>query len=503
MISNPSAPRLAAVLAVALSSVVAGPAAARRNGIQIAGCDGCHGQNSGSTITLTPDHDPIAPGDDVNFVATIAWPGVEVGGIYVPKPDLGTLGTSAGQGLTLSSGALTHTSPKAAAGDTVTFSFTWTAPDEPGSVLVGAYFVAGNNNGQYTGDSPGGGYLSFVWGCEPQTLYYDIDGDGHGTPAESAGDPGTLDSGTLVGCADQPPPPHYSALDDDCDDLVARVYPGAPERCNGEDDDCDGDIDEETEPEMLYPDLDGDGYYSTTPGDPVVGCLPLEGYADQPGDCAPTDPERHPDAEEVCNLYDDDCDGLTDEDSARPRCGEGRCSRVGPTCNAEDCIPGTPMTETCNGLDDDCDGEVDDGDLCAPGEQCLGIQCVLLEPTGDETGGSAGDGGGNGGSAPTSGSGESGGTGGGATQGGSSTDSNGGGTVGAAGEAGGSPATGGEPNLRGGTNTDDPAPEGTSGKSSGCAFGHERSSGAAGLGFLVALAVGGVRRRRRARSAIC
>jgi len=38
-----------------------------------------------------------------------------------------------------------------------------------------------------------------------------------------------------------------------------------------------------------------------------------DGWSVERGDCDDTDPERHPEADEVCNRIDDDCDGTTDE----------------------------------------------------------------------------------------------------------------------------------------------------------------------------------------------
>lgn len=37
-------------------------------------------------------------------------------------------------------------------------------------------------------------------------------------------------------------------VDEDCDDTVSSIYPGAPEACNYRDDDCDGDYDEDLNP---------------------------------------------------------------------------------------------------------------------------------------------------------------------------------------------------------------------------------------------------------------
>ncbi|MBM4372608.1 MAG: putative metal-binding motif-containing protein, partial [Deltaproteobacteria bacterium] len=128
------------------------------------------------------------------------------------------------------------------------------------------------------------------------------------------------------------------------------------------------------------PDSDGDG----TP-DPL--------------DCAPLDPRIHPDAEEVCNLLDDDCDGETDEDQGNLFCGIGECLAIVPACQAGapgSCVPLPSTAELCNGLDDDCDGSTDEDipDLTCgqgpctatvPGCTDQGVpKCVPLDVAGPE-----------------------------------------------------------------------------------------------------------------------
>jgi hypothetical protein len=352
---------------------------AHSRGIQASGCQSCHGSDLMAGVAVSADRASIEPGELVTFTATVTRAGARVGGIYVAEPTAGTLSTQSGEGLTLSARALTHTSPKAASGDNVIFTFHWQAPSTPGATELRVYALAANGNGNSTGDAPAQGVFPYTFGCTPRTLYFDADGDGHGA----------TDFAATLGCADQPPTVGYAPESDDCDDGHDQVFPGALERCNGRDDDCNGMIDDGAKPEELFPDPDGDGVYGGNPGASVIGCLPLAGYANQPGDCAPDDPARYPGATEVCNLFDDDCDGRVDE-YVRPRCGVGLCEREGPSCDAADCIAGTPRAETCNQLDDDCNGEPDDGELCGSGQACLGGECATLGDGGTGTGGTGG-----------------------------------------------------------------------------------------------------------------
>jgi hypothetical protein len=110
--------------------------------------------------------------------------------------------------------------------------------------------------------------------CDPATPDDDLDGDG-------------------------------SAVAEDCDDDDPAVHPGATEECNGVDDDCDGVTDPTT---AWWTDADGDGFGGAGGED----CEPPEGSVSQGGDCDDADAAVHPDATEVCNGIDDDCDGAVD-----------------------------------------------------------------------------------------------------------------------------------------------------------------------------------------------
>jgi hypothetical protein len=102
---------------------------------------------------------------------------------------------------------------------------------------------------------------------------------------------------------------------DDCNDDDAAINPSVPEICDGVDNNCDGEVDNAVDgvppvgAPTLYEDVDGDGY-----GAPLaeVRC-PADGWVAQSGDCDDADTSVNPDAEEVCDEKDNDCDDSIDE----------------------------------------------------------------------------------------------------------------------------------------------------------------------------------------------
>jgi len=205
--------------------------------------------------------------------------------------------------------------------------------------------------------------------------YADVDGDGYGSQTNF-----------VIDCM---PPPGYVATGNDCDDNNFNVNPGAPEICNGIDDDCDGFVDD-ADPSLsgtaiYYLDADLDGA-----GDPAIfiqSCNPVIGYVSNNSDCNDNDQNISPFAQEICNGVDDDCDGLIDDadpnlsggssiwyvdadmdGSGNPNITLLACSQptgyvnTGNDCNDNDPTVGEFAQEVCNGVDDDCDGLVDAAD---------------------------------------------------------------------------------------------------------------------------------------------
>ena len=137
------------------------------------------------------------------------------------------------------------------------------------------------------------------FGTDAVVWYVDMDGDGFGS-----------DSTTVTACA---MPLGYADNADDCHDGSMLAYPGGTEVCDGIDNDCDGetDGDDATDRVMWYLDADDDGF-----GDAGVGelaCEAPDGFVADDTDCDDTTDEAAPDAVEVCDGMDNDCNGMSDE----------------------------------------------------------------------------------------------------------------------------------------------------------------------------------------------
>ncbi|HEY8942718.1 MAG TPA: choice-of-anchor V domain-containing protein, partial [Polyangiaceae bacterium] len=372
------------VMATAVSSLlIANVAFARRTGIAAASCDGCHGSGMSTDVKIALSPAAFEPGDTVTTTITINALSGGSGGFYM-QANRGRFAAVQGQSTKiLSDLEVVHSAPKAASGGTVTFQLQWTAPSEPNGVLFQVWALAANGNGSQSGDAPGQANASAVFGCTGTRYYEDWDRDGFGD----------ADALSLLQCG---PVEGFAAEVGDCDQNDGMIHPGAAEQCNNRDDDCDGSVDEglSSGAMTLYEDKDGDGY-GILDGETktVTGCMKVAGFSPGRGDCDDRNPAMHPGANDVCNLFDDDCDTRVDE-GVRPRCGIGWCERLSPTCAMEDCVPGEPVAERCNALDDDCDGSVDNGEsLCGAGMVCRGGRCSEgTEPAGAgaSAGGSSG-----------------------------------------------------------------------------------------------------------------
>ncbi len=133
-------------------------------------------------------------------------------------------------------------------------------------------------------------------------VYVDADGDGFG-------ESGMVTQACFQGRG-------FAPVAGDCDDQNAAIFPGAAEVCNDIDDDCDtlvDDADDSLDPAArrpLYRDQDADGFGRAD--DMVMGCALTEGRALRAGDCNDTDGQINPDAAEICDGIDNDCDQAID-----------------------------------------------------------------------------------------------------------------------------------------------------------------------------------------------
>ena len=132
--------------------------------------------------------------------------------------------------------------------------------------------------------------------AEDASIWYaDTDGDGFGDI-----------NATTRACE---PPSGYGSDSADCDDADSAIHPSATELCDGVDNNCDGETDEDAavDASTWYSDADEDGW-----GDPdstTLACEQPTGFLDDASDCDDGDPLVYPGASERCDGKDTDCDG--------------------------------------------------------------------------------------------------------------------------------------------------------------------------------------------------
>lgn len=330
-------------------------AQAYSTGVVVPGC-GCHNGGTVPEVKLLTPNDLPSPGETITLSVVIQAVNGNAGGFFLQQLDGGgTLMAGAGTRQPMPN-QIVHSMPGRAMGNEVRFDVQWTAPTSPGGAYFQVYAVSANGSGAPTGDNFGSGALGVAVGCsKPADTYYsDSDKDGVGSAK----------NGVRPGCAAILPLVGWATADGDCDENRAEVNPRMPEVCNMRDDDCDGKVDEGVENALVYPDFDEDGY-----GDPngtAGNNCGKRGFAPNHSDCDDHDKTKNPAATEICNGYDDNCNGQVDE-QVRPSCGVGTCATRSVTCDPADCEPGTPEAEVCDLLDNDCDGKVDEGLGCASG----------------------------------------------------------------------------------------------------------------------------------------
>jgi hypothetical protein len=129
-----------------------------------------------------------------------------------------------------------------------------------------------------------------------------------------------------------------------------------------------------------YADNDGDGFGT---GEAVNVCINQSGYARFAGDCDDEDANIHPEQDEICDGFDNNCDETVDDDAidapiwAIDADGDGfgsentetfltACTQpAGYVADTTDCDDGEASVnpneiEVCDGLDNDCNETIDD-----------------------------------------------------------------------------------------------------------------------------------------------
>ncbi|MBX7148726.1 hypothetical protein K1X76_06530 [bacterium] len=222
--------------------------------------------------------------------------------------------------------------------------------------------------------------------CSSLAAYYrDVDGDSYGT-----GTPVLLCS----------PRAGYTVREGDCNDADSFAYTSvADESCDGHDNNCNGEVDEN------FPDSDGNGIkdcldvercdgvdndgngevdegFSDIDGDGIKDCADVETCdgLDNDGDGSVDEGFADADGDGIANCMDrETCDGIDNNGNGQTDEGFGDVDHDG----IADCVD----TEECDGFDNNNSGQIDEGFPDADGDQiadCVDVEiCDGLDNNGD------------------------------------------------------------------------------------------------------------------------
>ena len=204
------------------------------------------------------------------------------------------------------------------------------------------------------------------------TFCPDFDGDRFGDPG------GPVETCTA--------PVGYVSNCDDCNDEDSTIKPTADEICDDVDNDCNDHIDDGVL-SSFWLDFDGDGF-----GDAeqvVEACAPPEDYVPNDEDCADEAEHTYPDAHEICNDADDDCDSVIDNDVVDclddEMCYGGECTELGSGDYCDPCeydyecagaVCGEWVDSGATWCSAACSGDRD----CPDGHDCHGAICTPERP---------------------------------------------------------------------------------------------------------------------------